>query len=145
MVVTGVVVVVESVVSDSDVHTHTRTHARTHACTHAHTHKQVNPCQLAPANRRTGGFCWSKAFTAYMPLMPLFQTVQTKTETKMLAWRPADPEILACKSKWTPNIWPINAAFLGAVGASAPIEISSVGAAHPKNWPTSNSHKLVLR
>jgi len=80
-----------------------------------------------------------------MPLMPLFQTVQTKTETKMLAWRPADPEILACKSKWTPNVWPINAAFLGAVGATAPIEISSVGAAHPKNWPTSNSHKLVLR
>ena len=33
--------------------------------------------------------------------------------------------------------------FLGAAGATAPIEMGWVGAMHPKNWLNSNSHKLL--
>jgi len=30
------------------------------------------------------------------------------------------------------------------MGAAAPIEIGSMGVAHPKNWPNTNSHKCII-
>ena len=36
---------------------------------------------------------------------------------------------------------PHSADFLGAMGAAAPVELDSVSAAQPKNYPNSNFHK----